>query len=93
MLNDAQLRIAWLDACFTVSVLPLCVAVAWPDVTNPPGAVNPGVGFFPAGAQLPTEQGTGSVTARLTLPQSMLAAIAIPAIAATDNLRSAPRRK
>jgi hypothetical protein len=76
-----------------VSVLPLCVAVACPEVTNPPGAENPGIGFFPVAAQLPAAHGTGSVAATLALPQSKLTAIAVPATTAIDNLRSAPRRK
>src|ERR1700722_16367268 len=62
-LKEDQFRIAWLVCWFIVSVLPLCVAVALPALTNAGLAANAGLGA----AQDPGRQGTGSCTAYATV--------------------------
>ena|ERR1700733_9587368 len=59
MLNEAQFKIVWLLACFTVSVLPFWVSDACPEVTNPLIGVELPVPTLYE-LQVPAAHGTGS---------------------------------
>src|SRR6516165_12805684 len=77
---------AWLLVCETAKVLPGWTPVAWPEVTNPAGAVKPGVLFA---AQLPGPQGTGSWAERPLSPSNRARATARPMADVARSLRRA----
>src|SRR5208283_1958994 len=67
MLNEDQFSTAEGVSCLTVRLLPDCVALACPEVTNPVTVVN-----VPAelAVQAPARQGMGSCAARGAVPTS-----------------------